>query len=203
MMGSFHDPITPSPASRAVSAPFEGVFADFTHLQTRANFLVFMPQWHFLDFLAGEAKRYPNFRLMMETEAVGLIRDDSRIGGVIAKTPGGEVRIEAPLTLGCDGRGSIVREQAGLEVQDIGAPMDVLWFRVSRRSSDPEDVFGSFGRGHALIMINRGDYWQCGYVIAKGAIDDIRRRGIEAFREDVENSGAISPGARLGTGQPR
>jgi 2-polyprenyl-6-methoxyphenol hydroxylase-like FAD-dependent oxidoreductase len=165
---------------------FEGIFADFSHLSTRANFLVFMPQWHFLDFMAEEARAFAGFRLMMETEVTGLIQDDRRVGGVVARTRAGEIHIETPLVLGCDGRRSTVRRLADLEVEDVGAPMDVLWFRLSRQADDPEEVLGSFGLGHALIMINRGDYWQCGYVIAKGALAEVRRRGVEAFRKDVE-----------------
>jgi 2-polyprenyl-6-methoxyphenol hydroxylase-like FAD-dependent oxidoreductase len=166
--------------------PFEAVFADFSHLGARINFLVFMPQWHFLDFLAGEAARFPRFRLMMETKVVGLIQDEARVGGVIARSPGGEIRIEANLALGCDGRHSTIRDLAKLEVVDVGAPMDVLWFRLSRQADDPDEALGSFGLGCILVMINRGHYWQCGYVISKGAMEEVHRRGVKAFRADVE-----------------
>jgi 2-polyprenyl-6-methoxyphenol hydroxylase-like FAD-dependent oxidoreductase len=165
---------------------FETVVADFSHLPTRAKFLAFVPQWDFLDFLAEEARAYPSFQLMMETEVTSLIKEGEAVKGVIARTPEGEVEIRSELVLGCDGRHSTVRKQAGLPVKDIGAPMDVLWFRLSRRQDDPEEAMGTFGPGHVFIMINRGDYWQCGYVIAKGSLEEVRRRGIEAFRADLE-----------------
>ena len=167
--------------------PIEAVFADFSHLPTRAKFVAFMPQWDFLDFLASEARRYPSFRLLMEAEATKLIENEGKVEGVVAKGPEGEMRIRCQLVLGCDGRRSAVRSQAGLEVKDIGAPMDVLWFRISRRNDDPEEPVGSFGLGHVFVMINRGDYWQCGYVIAKGSLDKLKARGLELFRQDIEN----------------
>jgi 2-polyprenyl-6-methoxyphenol hydroxylase-like FAD-dependent oxidoreductase len=165
---------------------FETVFADFSHLPTRAKFVAFMPQWDFLDFLAEEARSYPSFRLMMRAAVTDLIEKDGKIVGVIANTLGGELRIFSPLLLGCDGRHSTVRARAGLNVKDIGAPMDVLWFRLSRQPDDPAEPVGAFGSGHIFIMINRGEYWQCGYVIAKGSLAEIHRRGIEAFRNDIE-----------------
>ncbi len=165
---------------------FEAVVADFTHLNTRAKFIVFMPQWDFLDFLAEEARAFPTFRLLMEAKVTSLIEEEGVVKGVTAQTPEGTLEIRSQLVLGCDGRHSTVREQAGLVVKDIGAPMDVLWFRLSRRQDDPEDVMGTFGQGRIFIMINRGDYWQCGYVIAKGTLDEVRQRGIEAFRADLE-----------------
>ena len=165
---------------------FETTIADFTHLPTRAKFLTFMPQWDFLDFLAGEARRYPNFRLLMSTEVTDLLMDEGRVTGVVAKSAERPIHIRSALVLGCDGRHSTVRDKAGLRVEDIGAPMDVLWFSLPRRADDPETPVGSFGRGHIFVMINRGDYWQCGYVIAKGALEQVRRNGLQAFRDDVE-----------------
>jgi 2-polyprenyl-6-methoxyphenol hydroxylase-like FAD-dependent oxidoreductase len=173
-------------ALRGRFGPMEATFADFTHLPTRAKFIALMPQWDFLNFLAREAKAYPCFQLLMQTEAVELIQKNGKIAGVIAKSPDGPVRVLAQLVIGCDGRHAMTREQSALPVEDAGAPMDVLWFRLSRAGSDPEDPVGSFGPGHIFIMINRGDYWQCGYVIAKGSLDRVRQRGLKAFQDDLE-----------------
>lgn len=158
---------------------------DFSHLPTKCKFIALMPQWDFLDFLADQAKRYSTFNLHLNTEAIGLIEEDDRITGVIAKTKDGEVRIKADLVVGADGRTSIVRQCANLEVEDVGAPMDVLWMRLSRKESDPAQTLGRVDTGVFFIMLNRGDYWQCGYIIAKGTIDKFREEGIEAFRERI------------------
>jgi 2-polyprenyl-6-methoxyphenol hydroxylase-like FAD-dependent oxidoreductase len=159
--------------------------ADFTHLPTRCKFVVFMPQWNFLDFLASRAARYPSFRLWMSAEATGLIEESGRVVGLEVMTPEGRREVRADLVVGADGRHSTVRERAGLEVRELGAPMDVLWFRLSRRPDDPAATMGRFGGGRIFVLIERDAYWQCGYVIAKGTIDLIRRQGIEAFRESV------------------
>ncbi|MGO9807608.1 MAG: FAD-dependent oxidoreductase [Rhodomicrobium sp.] len=164
----------------------EATFADFTHLPTRAKFIALMPQWDFLNFLANEARADPCFELLMRTEATELIEKNGKIIGVIAKSPDGPVRILSQLVIGCDGRHAITRGAPGLQVEDIGAPMDVLWFRLSRKESDPKEPVGSFGPGHILILLDRGDYWQCGYVIAKGSLDQIRERGLKAFQDDLE-----------------
>ncbi len=161
--------------------------ADFTHLPTHCKFLAFMPQWDFLNFLAGQGKRYPRFNVRMQAEVTDLIDDSGRIVGVKAKTPRGVTEIHAALIVGADGRHSIVRERAGLTGMDIGAPMDVLWMRISRRSSDPGQTFGHAEAGKVFVMIERDDYWQCGFVIPKGAADEIRKRGIEQFREEIAN----------------
>jgi 2-polyprenyl-6-methoxyphenol hydroxylase-like FAD-dependent oxidoreductase len=158
---------------------------DFTHLPTHCKFLVLMPQWDFLDFLAGKARALDTFELRMETEVVGLIEEGGRIAGVRVKTAGGPQEIRAALVVGADGRKSVVREQAGLSVENLGAPIDVLWMRLSRRTDDPSQAFGYVENGHILVMFDRGDYWQCAFVIPKGAFDDIKRRGIEAFRADI------------------
>lgn len=173
-------------ALRGRFGPMEAIFADFTHLPTRAKFIALMPQWDFLNFLANEAKTYPCFHLMMQTEATEFIENRGKIAGVIAKSPDGPVRILAQLVIGCDGRHAMTRAKAGLPVENIGAPMDVLWFRLSRAAGDPAEPVGSFGLGHIFIMIDRGDYWQCGYVIAKGSFDRVRQRGLAAFQEDIE-----------------
>ncbi len=166
---------------------FETTFADFSHLPTRARFIAFMPQWDFLNFLAEEAKAYPGFRLLMETDAAELIDHAGDVTGVAAKSASGPVQVHAQLVIGCDGRHAMTRRQGGFAVEDVGAPMDVLWFRLSRRKTDPEEPVGNFGRGRIVIMIERGDYWQCGYVIAKGSFDRVREKGLRAFRDELES----------------
>ena len=165
----------------------ETTFADFSHLPTRAKFVAFMPQWDFLSFLADEAKAYPAFKLFMEAEATNLVKDGDAVAGVVANTAEGSMQVRAPLVIGCDGRHAVTRREGGFSVEDMGAPMDVLWFRLSRRDTDPEDPIGSFGRGHIVIMIDRGDYWQCGYVIAKGSLDRVREKGLPTFRRELES----------------
>lgn len=159
--------------------------ADFGHLPTRAKFIALMPQWDFLNFLAEQGARYATYRLRQRAEVTGLIEDDGRVVGVRAATPAGELEVRADLVVGADGRQSVVRQQAGLQVRDLGAPMDVLWFRLSRQPGDPEETMGRFDAGRILIMINRGSHWQFGYVIAKGVDAEQRRHGIAPFREAV------------------
>jgi 2-polyprenyl-6-methoxyphenol hydroxylase-like FAD-dependent oxidoreductase len=159
--------------------------ADFRHLPTRCKFVALMPQWDFLDFLAGEARRYRTFDLRMRAEATGLVEEAGRIVGVRANTPDGALTIRAGLVVGCDGRHSTVREKAGLKGDNHGAPMDVLWFRVSRRASDSPDTFGHVEAGRIMIMLDRGDYWQCAFVIPKGGIERMKAEGLEAFRRRV------------------
>src|SRR3954468_1569789 len=156
--------------------------ADFRHLPTHCKFLALMPQWDFLDFLADHAKRLPTFALRMETAVTGLIDEGGRVAGVRTTSPGGPQEIRADLVVGADGRHSAVREHAGLEVDSFGAPIDVLWMRMSKRPDDPDQALGTVQDGHVLVMLDRGDYWQCAYVIAKGGYDALKRRGIEAFR---------------------
>ena len=171
--------------------------ADFTHLPTRCKFIALMPQWDFLDFLAKQGKRFPTFDLRMQAEAVDLIEEGGRVAGVRAQTPEGTLDIRADLVVGCDGRHSTVRERAGLDVEDLGAPIDVLWFRLSRHEADTPETFGHIEAGRMMIMLNRGDYWQCAYVIPKGGIDAVKREGLDAFRQKVL---AMSPflGDRIG-----
>ncbi|HMH53987.1 MAG TPA: FAD-dependent oxidoreductase [Candidatus Acidoferrum sp.] len=159
--------------------------ADFRHLPVRAPFIAFMPQWDFLDFLAREAGRYPGFHLMMRAEATDLVEESGRVTGVHVTTPEGPITIRADLVIGADGRSSVIREKAGLPVQDFGAPMDVLWFRLSHKASDPQQALGRIVAGRIFVMLNRGDYWQCGYVIAKGQADRVRAAGLPAFREGI------------------
>ena len=159
--------------------------ADFTHLPTQCKFLALMPQWDFLNFIVEQGRRYPHFQVKMKAEAIDLIEQDGRVVGVSAKTPDGAMEIRALLTVGADGRRSVVRERAGFEVMDLGAPMDVLWMRISRLPSDPGQSLGHIEAGRMLVMIDREDYWQCGFIIPKGGMDEIRERGIEQFREDI------------------
>jgi 2-polyprenyl-6-methoxyphenol hydroxylase-like FAD-dependent oxidoreductase len=159
--------------------------ADFTHLPTHCKFIAFMPQWDFLDFIAEQARRYPTFRLLMHAEVTQLLRDGDRVVGVHAETPDGPLDVRAELTFGTDGRHSTVRARAGLDVEDVGAPMDVLWMRLSRAPGDPEQPLGRFDQGRVFVMIYRGEYWQCGFLVPKGGYDEVKRRGIEAFREEV------------------
>ncbi|MGH8546743.1 MAG: FAD-dependent oxidoreductase [Gammaproteobacteria bacterium] len=174
--------------------------ADFTHLPTRCRFIAFMPQWDFLNFLAGHAGRYPTFRLLMEAEVTGLIEKAGRVIGIEAKTRNGALAVSADLVVAADGRNSILREKAGLRVKDLGAPMDVLWFRISRAPDDPAQTMGRFDVGRIFITINRGGYWQCGYVIPKGQFEEIRRQGFESFRQKVAQ---LVPFARDRAGEPR
>ena len=159
--------------------------ADFSHLPTRCKFVALMPQWDLLNFLVEQGRRYPTFHLHMRAEVTGLIEEGGRVAGVRAKTPDGELEVRAMLVVGADGRGSVVRERAGLTVKDIGAPIDVLWMRLSRRESDGADAFGRIDAGKMFVMFDRGDYWQCAYVIRKGATDEIKAQGLDAFRDAV------------------
>jgi 2-polyprenyl-6-methoxyphenol hydroxylase-like FAD-dependent oxidoreductase len=159
--------------------------ADFTHLPVRSPFIALMPQWDFLDFIAEEGRRYPGFHLTMRAEVVDLIESDGRVAGVRAVTPDGPLEVKADLVVGADGRHSIVRDKAGLKVRNLGAPMDVLWFALSRASSDPADTMGRFDSGHIFIMINRGTHWQCGLVIPKGSADVVRAEGLSSFRARI------------------
>ena len=148
--------------------------ADFSHLPTRCKFIAFMPQWHFLDFLAEAGRRYPGFHLRMETEVTGLIETEGRVAGLRAATPDGPLDIRADLVIGADGRGSVVRDRAGLAVRDFGAPKDVLWMRLTRQPDDPSDTLFRVVPGHLVITIDRGDYWQCAFVpFAAGRLNEL------------------------------
>jgi 2-polyprenyl-6-methoxyphenol hydroxylase-like FAD-dependent oxidoreductase len=159
--------------------------ADFSHLPTRCHYIAFMPQWDFLNFLARQGARYPGFDLRMQAEAVELIEQDGRIAGVRAVTPNGPLAIRAMLVVGADGRHSTVRERAKLAVEDFGAPMDVLWIRLPRHADDGEEPVGRFGAGKILVMLDRGDFWQCAFVIPKGGIAEIKRAGLDALRASI------------------
>ena len=167
--------------------------ADLSHLPVESRFVAMMPQWEFLDFLADEAKHYPGFSLRMEAEAVDLLIQNRRVAGV-RLSDGEEIR--ARLVLAADGRGSVLRDRAGLPRKDLGAPIDVLWFRLPKQPTPTNETGGTFGAGTLVVEIDRGDYWQCAYVVPKGAAEEIRTAGIAAFRSDVakaapELSGAV------------
>jgi 2-polyprenyl-6-methoxyphenol hydroxylase-like FAD-dependent oxidoreductase len=159
--------------------------ADFRHLPTRCKFVALMPQWDFLNFLAEQGRRYPGYHLRMRAEVTDLIEEGGRVVGVRATTPEGSLEVRATLVVGADGRTSVVRERAGLKVEDIGAPMDVLWMRMSRRESDGAEALGRIAPGRMFVMIDRGKYWQCAYVIRKGAADEIRAQGLDQFRSAI------------------
>ena len=159
--------------------------ADLGRLKVKYPFIAFMPQWDFLNFLRESGKRFASLKVMMNADATDLIRSGDAVVGVRANTPEGQVEIRADLIIGCDGRHSIVRQRANLEVEEIGAPMDVLWFRAGKRASETESVFARVETGKMLVTFDRGDYWQCAYVIAKGQYDAVKARGLDAFRGDV------------------
>ncbi|HTZ03228.1 MAG TPA: FAD-dependent oxidoreductase [Xanthobacteraceae bacterium] len=158
---------------------------DFRHLPTHCKYIALMPQWDFLNFLAEQGRRYKTFDLHMQAEATDLIEEGGQVVGLRAKTPDGTLSIRADLVVGCDGRHSTIREKAGFKSEDYGAPMDVLWFRLPRKADDSTDTFGHIEAGRMMILLDRGDYWQCAYVIQKGGIDKIRTEGLEAFRRRV------------------
>jgi 2-polyprenyl-6-methoxyphenol hydroxylase-like FAD-dependent oxidoreductase len=158
---------------------------DFTHLPTQAKFIAFMPQWDFLDFLADNGKQLTDFHLYMRTEATGLLRDGDRVSGLTADGPDGPLNIHAELVVACDGRHSTLRDATGFRVIEHGTPIDVLWLRVSKHPSDPNQTFGHIDAGRFFVMLDRNDYWQCAFVIAKGGIDQVHARGLDAFRADI------------------
>jgi 2-polyprenyl-6-methoxyphenol hydroxylase-like FAD-dependent oxidoreductase len=181
----------PHTEARTLGGEFGGLhftFVDFSHLPTRCKFIALMPQWDFLNFLADHGKRYPGFHLHVKAEATELIEDGGRVVGVRANTPNGELDVRADLVVGCDGRRSTLRERASMKVDDLGAPMDVLWFRLPHDESDSAESMGKFEAGHIFVLIDRGDYWQCAYVIPKDGIDEVHRAGLEAFRKGLADS---------------
>ena len=159
--------------------------ADFSRLPTRCKFIAFMPQWDFLNFLSSHAKRFPSFELRMEHEVTDLIIENNRVTGVRAKTPNGELDVRANLVFGADGRSSTVRDRAGFEVRQFGVPIDALWMRISKKQDDPEQSLGFFRHGKLLVLLDRGDYWQCGFVIPKGGFDEIKARGLPSFQNEI------------------
>jgi 2-polyprenyl-6-methoxyphenol hydroxylase-like FAD-dependent oxidoreductase len=161
--------------------------ANFSHLPTHSKFVVLMPQWDFLDFFSAQARKFPEFQLHLQHEVTDLIFEGNQVGGVRVQTPGGQAEIRADLVVGCDGRYSVTRQAAHLQVVEHGVPIDVLWFRVSRKEDDPEELFGNINYGKALVMINRGNYFQAGLIIRKGSYEETQRGGLESFRKTVRN----------------
>src|ERR1043166_1446345 len=159
--------------------------ADFSRLSTRCKFIAFMPQWDFLNFLSAQAKRFSTFALHMQHEVVDLIFDNQRVAGVRARTPEGEREIHADLVIGADGRHAITHTRAGLKIKEFGVPIDVLWMRLSKRADDPPQTLGFFQHGKLLVLLDRGDYFQVGFVIPKGGLDEIKQRGLSALHDDM------------------
>lgn len=159
--------------------------ANFARVPGRCKFIAFMPQWDFLNFLSEAARAYPAFRLEMEADVTDLLMEGDRVCGVGAQTPQGPLEVHADLVVAADGRHSTLRERAGLVVRDLGAPIDVLWMRLSRRPDDPGQTFGNIAAGGILVAINRNDYYQCAFIIRKGGFDELRARGIVAFQQQV------------------
>ena len=164
---------------------FTVTVGDFSHLPTHCKFVGLMPQWEFLNFIAEKAKAYPGFHLRMETEVIDLLLENGKVAGIRAKSQNGALEIHADLTIGADGRRSVVRERAGFEVQDLGAPIDVLWMRVTRQPNDPNQALGRFRAGKILVTLDRDEYWQCAYVIPKGGFEAIRRKGLASFQQEI------------------
>jgi 2-polyprenyl-6-methoxyphenol hydroxylase-like FAD-dependent oxidoreductase len=165
--------------------------ADFTQLPTRCKFIAFMPQWDFLNFLSSHAKRFPTFELHMQTEVIDLLIENERVVGVRAKTPRGEMEMRADLVIGADGRHSTAHARAGFKVREFGVPIDVLWMRISKKQDDPEQSLGFFQHGKLLVLLDRGDYWQCGFVIPKGSFDQVKTRGLPQFQKDIAGFAAF------------
>ncbi len=158
---------------------------DLSRLKVKYPFIAFMPQWDFLNFLRESGKRFSSLKVMMNADATDLRWSGDGVVGVLADTPDGPLEIRADLTIGCDGRHSIVRQCANLEVEEIGAPMDVLWFRAGKGANQAESVFARVETGKMMVTFDRGEYWQCAYVIAKGQYDAVKARGLDAFRDDI------------------
>jgi 2-polyprenyl-6-methoxyphenol hydroxylase and related FAD-dependent oxidoreductases len=183
-------PHTKAPRLTAEMGGRSVTIADFSRLPLRNRFIAFMPQWDFLNFLSQKAKEYPNFRLIMPARVVDLVEDEGCVRGVRVETPEGMRTIRSQLVVGADGRNSVVRAKGGLDVESLGIPSEVLWMKLSRQAEDPSEVTGHAGPRQGLVLIDRGDYWQCGYVVRGGTFADIRAAGLEAFRRAVND---ISP----------
>jgi 2-polyprenyl-6-methoxyphenol hydroxylase-like FAD-dependent oxidoreductase len=161
------------------------MMADFTHLPTHCKFMALMPQWDFLNMVAEQGRLWPSFHLRMQAEATNLVMEQGRVTGVTVKTPQGPLEVRADLVVAADGRTSTLRERAGMKVLDQGAPIDVLWLRLSRLPTDPGQTLGRVKAGKMLVTLDRGDYWQCAYVIAKGGMAEIQKKGMGAFRDNI------------------
>lgn len=184
-----------------LSILFEGrevVGPEFSHLPTHCKFIALVPQWDLLNFLAERGRRYPGFSLRMKAAVTGLIEEGGRVAGAVATTPEGELRVRAALLVGADGRHSVVRQRAGLQLRDYGVPIDVLWFRVSTGEPDPSPSLGRVQNGRALVTIPRGGYYQCGFIVRKGSFPAIQGDGLAAFRREIAE---IAPFLRGGVGE--
>jgi 2-polyprenyl-6-methoxyphenol hydroxylase-like FAD-dependent oxidoreductase len=179
---------------RVVAGGLEVPVADLRHLPTHCRFIALMPQWDFLDFIRSQAAQYPGFSLMMGAEAKDLIINEGRITGIKATLAGADFKVKSTLVIAADGRHSTVRAQSKLAVRDLGAPIDVLWFRLPRQLGDSTQPFARFDAGKIFVMLNRGEYWQCGYVIAKDTAPQVHARGLPAFRSDLETMAAFMQG---------
>jgi 2-polyprenyl-6-methoxyphenol hydroxylase-like FAD-dependent oxidoreductase len=159
--------------------------AEFERITAPCRFVALMPQWDFLNFIADKSRRFPSLRIKMSAQVTSLTQAAGRVTGVKATTPAGPLQVAADLVVGCDGRTSTVRSASGLAVQDLGSPIDVLWFRLSKKAGDPEQVLGRLGIDKMIVTIDRTDYWQCAYVIGKGGIGRVHTAGIAAFKAAV------------------
>ena len=160
---------------------------DFARLPTICKFIALIPQWDFLNLLSEEARKFPNFHLLMQTEARDLLIQRGRIAGLLAAGPNGNIDIRAGLTIAADGRHSRLRAKSGLKLKELGAPFDVLWLRLPVNKGDPVDLVGRLGRGQFFVMIYRGTYWQCAYGIRKGGFEKIKAEGLSAFRARLKS----------------
>jgi 2-polyprenyl-6-methoxyphenol hydroxylase-like FAD-dependent oxidoreductase len=183
-------PHTRAPKLTAEMAGQTITMADFSRLPVKHRFIAFMPQWDFLNFLAAEAGRYPNFRLVMQGRVIDVLEEQGRVSGLLLETPEGRLRISSALVVGADGRHSVVREKAGLTVESFGTPSEVIWMKLSKKPGDPTEVMGHAGPRQGMVLIDRGDYWQAGLVVRRTTFLDIQAKGIEAFRRMVSD---ISP----------
>ncbi|MFN7101132.1 MAG: FAD-dependent oxidoreductase [Pseudorhizobium sp.] len=186
-------PHTKAPKLSAEMGGRNVTIADFSRLPVRNRFIAFMPQWDFLTFLSAKAGQYPGFRLLMQAKVLELVETDGRVKGLRVETPKGIVTIHSPLVVGADGRNSVVREKAGLEVESFGVPSEVLWMKLSRQPGDPDEVMGHAGPRQGLVLINRGDYWQCGYVVRRGTYAEMQTEGIAALRDKVREISPLAP----------
>jgi 2-polyprenyl-6-methoxyphenol hydroxylase-like FAD-dependent oxidoreductase len=171
-----------------IGGNFDGTTAtigDFSRLPTHCKFIALMPQWDFLNYLTEEGKKFSTFRMLMKYQVTDLIYEGGRVAGVTGIGPNGSFEVRAVLTIGADGRHSIVRERAGFQVEDLGAPIDVIWMRLPKYPNDPEYMLGHLKPGKMLVTIDRDDYWQCAMVIRKNAFEQIKQRGIQQFRDDI------------------
>ena len=176
-----------------ISGRFDGTPAnigDFSHLPTHCKFIALMPQWDFLNYLTEEGRKFSTFRMQMQYQATDLIYEGDRVVGVRGTSPKGAFEVRASLTIGADGRHSVIRERAGFQVEDLGAPIDVLWMRLPKHPNDAEFMLGHLKPGKMLVTINRGDYWQCAFIIRKDGFEQLKQRGIQQFRDDI---GDVAP----------